>query len=35
MSEVSPAENPFRHAAWRTYTPADGLAVYFMERMAL
>jgi DNA-binding NtrC family response regulator/ligand-binding sensor domain-containing protein len=25
MSAGYPSENPFHHAAWRTYTPADGL----------
>ena len=25
MPEISHTENPFRHADWRTYTPADGL----------
>ena len=33
MSENFPAENPFRHADWRTYTPAKGLAGHQVEHI--
>jgi len=33
MTDDPLAENPFRHATWRTYTPADGLASHQVEHV--
>lgn len=33
MPATSLSENPFRHAAWRTYTPANGLASLYTDHV--